>query len=327
MMRQPARRIWFCVFPGSELLDVSGPWEVLGHANDIIGHQAYALHLVTLPGGDVRTRHGLLLGGARSLRAASSLGRPHVVFIAGGSPHVPLPPSEAGLVRWLRRHHQHIPALISICTGAFVLGEAGLLDGRKVTTHWRFSPELRVRFPRAQVLDEGIFMRDGHVWTSAGITAGIDLTLALVEEHHGHATAMAVAKNLLLFLRRSGHQAQFSGVLRRQELEPTKLRDIASFVLEHLDERLSVARIARGLGMSTRSLTRWCRDELRESPAALVRRLRVDEARRLLEETALPLKDIASRAGIGDASTLWRTFTRNLGVTPAEYRGRFAAKT
>jgi transcriptional regulator GlxA family with amidase domain len=323
MTRAP-RRVWMFAFPGSELLDLSGPWQVLGHTNDILGRCAYAVELVTPLGGEVRTRHGLTVAGARSLRAMSRLAWPDAVFIAGGAPVAPLPPSEARLARWLRSHHERIPMLVSICTGAFVLAEAGLLDGRRVTTHWRFSDDLRAHYPGAHVVDQGIFVRDGHIWTSAGITAGIDLTLALVEHDHGHATAMAVAKNLLLFLRRSGHQAQFSAVLARQQREPSRLRDITSFVLEHVDEALPVERIARSLGLSPRSLARWCRDQLGESPAGLVRRLRVEEARRLLEGTDLPLKDVAGRTGLGNASTLWRAFTQQLGVSPAEYRARFA---
>src|SRR5436190_19150705 len=168
-------------------------------------------------------------------------------------------------------------------------------------------------------------VKDGNVWTSAGITAGIDLTLALVEEDHGREVAMQVAKRLVLFLRRSGHQAQFSSALRRQEKEPSKLRDISTFVLEHVDEPLPVERIAKGVGMSPRTLSRWCREHLDESPAELVRRLRIDEARRLLAETPLPLKDITARTGLGDASTMWRAFTQHLGITPAAYRDRFAA--
>jgi transcriptional regulator GlxA family with amidase domain len=215
---------------------------------------------------------------------------------------------------------------ISICTGAFVLGEAGLLQGRRVTTHWRFLDDLRARFPGAHVVDEGIFVRDGRLWTSAGVTLSIDLTLALVEEDHGHRVTMAVAKNLVLFLRRSGHQAQFSSMLRRQEREPPRLRDVSSFVLEHVAEPLPVERVARAVGMSPRTLTRWCRAELGESPAELVRRLRVDEARRLLEGSSLSLHEVASRTGLGDASTLWRAFSRRLGVAPAAYRDRFAAR-
>ena len=168
-------------------------------------------------------------------------------------------------------------------------------------------------------------MRDGGVWTSGGLTAGIDLTLALVEEDHGHSVAMAVAKRLVLFLRRSGNQAQFSSALERQEKEPPRLRDIATFVLEHVDEALPVNRLAAGIGMSPRTLSRWCRTHFDESPAELVRRLRIDEARRLLEETPLPLKDITARTGLGDASTMWRAFTQRLGVTPAAYRQRFAS--
>jgi transcriptional regulator GlxA family with amidase domain len=176
-----------------------------------------------------------------------------------------------------------------------------------------------------KVVDQGIFVRDGRVWTSGGLTAGIDLTLALVEEDHGHGVAMAVAKRLVLFLRRSGNQAQFSSALQRQEKEPPKLRDIAGFVLEHVDEALPVDRLAAAIGMSPRTLSRWCREHFDESPAELVRRLRIDEARRLLEETPLPLKDITARTGFGDASTMWRAFTQRLGVTPAAYRHRFAA--
>jgi transcriptional regulator GlxA family with amidase domain len=214
--------------------------------------------------------------------------------------------------------------LVSICTGAFVLGEAGILDGKRATTHWHFLDELRTRFPAATVVDEGIFVHEGSLWTSAGITAGIDLALALVEADHGHAAAMAVAKKLVLFLRRSGSQAQFSSTLRRQERIPSKHHDIHSFVLEHLDEPLPVERLADAVGMSPRTLSRWCRAHLDESPADLVRRVRVDEARRLLEETDLPIKDISARTGLGDVSTMWRLFVQHFGVTPTEYRGRFA---
>jgi transcriptional regulator GlxA family with amidase domain len=326
VMRRAPRQVWFVTFPGAELLDLAGPWAVLGHTNDEVGREAYAAHLVTPLGGDVRTRHGLALGGARSLRQATRLGRPDMLVVAGGSPAAPLPPSEATFVRWLRMKQREIPRLVSICTGAFVLGEAGLLNGRRATTHWRFLDDLRRRFPNAHVVDEDIFVRDGRLSTSAGITAGIDLTLALVEEDHGQAVATAVARNLLLFLRRSGHQAQFSQFLARQAEEPPRLRNLSAFVLEHLDEPLSVERLAESLGMSARTFTRWCKNDLRESPAAMVRRLRLDEARRLLTETDLPLKDLALRTGLGDPSTLWRLFTKHLGVTPAVYRERFEAR-
>jgi transcriptional regulator GlxA family with amidase domain len=316
------KRVWFLVVPRTGVLDIAGPWEVLGHANDVLGRTAYALEVVGPSAPEVRTGYGLVVGGLRPLpRAGARL--PDVAIVAG-APVNPLPGEQTALVAWLRRVHARIPIVVSVCTGAFVLGAAGLLDGRRATTHWMFLDDLRSRFPAARVVDEGIFVEDRGVWTSAGVTAGIDLTLALVERDHGRRVAMAVARRLVLFLRRSGNQAQFSAALERQDKEPPRRRDIAAFIVEHLDEALPVERIAAGVGMSPRTLSRWCREHLRESPAELVRRLRLDEARRLLEETTLPLKDVTARTGLGDASTLWRVFTQRLGVTPAAYRQRFA---
>jgi transcriptional regulator GlxA family with amidase domain len=323
MPRAP-KLVWFLAAPGTGVLNIAGPWEVLGHANDVLGRAAYQLELVGPCGPALRTRHGLAVGGVRALPTSAKL-LPQIAIVAGGSPRFPLPDGEARLVRWLRRYQRRIPTLVSICTGAFVLGEAGALDGRRATTHWQHLADLKARFPAAEVVDDGIFVKAGHVWTSAGLTAGVDLTLALIEEDHGHGVAMAVAKRLVLFLRRSGKQAQFSSALQRQAKEPPRLRDISTFVLEHLEQPLPVARIAAGIGMSSRTLSRWCREHLNESPAEIVRRLRIDEAQRLLAETELPLKAITSRTGLGDPSTMWRAFTQHLGVTPADYRQRFSS--
>lgn len=324
-MRRATQRVWFIVVPRTGILNVAGPWEVLGHANDVLGRTAYALEAIGPGTPTTTTRHGLVIGGVGPLPKRRHR-PPHILFVAGGSPLHPLPEDHAAIVSWLRRHGEKIPTLVSICTGAFLLGAAGFLDGRRATTHWLHVNDLRARFPNTEVVDEGIHVRDGDVWTSAGVTAGIDLTLALVEEDHGHAVAMAVAKRMVLFLRRSGNQAQFSASLRRQERAPQRLRDLSAFVLEHVDEHLPVERIAAGIGMSPRTLNRWCRQHFDESPAELVRRLRIDEARRLLTDTSLPVKDISARAGLGDPSTLWRAFMQHLGVTPAEYRQRFAVK-
>lgn len=321
------QRVWFVSCPGTELLDTTGPWAVLGYANEVTGRASYAPELLAPLGGTVPTRHGLALAGARPLSLASPGRLPDLLVVAGGSPDTPVPAAEAAVATWLRKHHQRIPRVISICTGAFVLGEARLLDGRRATTHWAYLEELKRRFPRARVVDDDIFLRQGRVWTSAGITAGIDLMLAVVEEDHGHAVAMAVAKALVLFLRRPGRQAQFSPVLRHQEHEAGRLRDLSAYVLEHVDRPLSVDRVARAMALSTRTFTRWCHAELGQSPAAYVRRMRLDEARRLLEHSSEPLKTVARRTGLGDASTLWRLFRRELGVTPAEYRVRFSALT
>jgi transcriptional regulator GlxA family with amidase domain len=317
------KTVWFLVVPRTGMLNIAGPWEVLGHANDVLGRIAYRLEIYGPGAPAAETRHGLVVAGIRPLpRTGARL--PDVAIVAG-APVRPMPEVDARLVPWLRRFHARIPTIVSICTGAFALGAAGLLDRRRATTHWMYLDELRARFPAARVVDEGIFVKDGRIWTSAGITTGIDLLLSMVEDDHGHDVAMAVARRLVLFLRRSGHQAQFSAALRRQEKEPPRLRDVSAFVIEHIDEALPVERIAAGACMSPRTLSRWCREHLGESPAEMVRRLRIEEARRLLEETSLPLKEITARTGLGDPSTLWRVFTRRLGVTPAAYRERFAA--
>jgi transcriptional regulator GlxA family with amidase domain len=322
--KSASKVVWFLVAPGTGVLNIAGPWEVLGHANDVLGRVAYQLELVGPSGPELHTRHGLAMTGVRALPSAAKR-LPQLAIVAGGSPRYPLPEAGARIAAWLARHHARIPTLVSTCTGAFTLAEAGVLDGQRATTHWQHLADLRARFPSVEVVDEGVFVKSGKVWTSAGLTAGIDLTLALVEEDHGHGVAMAVAKRLVLFLRRSGKQAQFSASLQRREREPGKLRDLSTFVLEHLDESLPVARLARGVGMSPRTLSRWCREHLQESPAEVVRRLRLAEAQRLLAETELPLKDVTSRTGLGDATTMWRAFTQQLGVTPAAYRERFSS--
>ncbi len=323
-MRTTARRVWVLVPPRTGLFNVAGPWEVMGHANDLLGRTAYALEAFGPVAPVAHTRYGLTLGGLRPLPARVER-PPDDLVVAGASAAEPFPADQAPLVPWLRRHGRRVGRVVSVCTGAFALAEAGLLDGHRATTHWMYLDALRARFPRVRVVDDGIYVKDRGVWTSAGVTAGVDLSLALVEEDHGHALAMRVAKRMVLFLRRSGHQAQFSSALRRQEQEPARLRDVSAFVLEHLDEPLPVERLAAEVGMSPRTLGRWCREHLGASPAGLVRRLRLEEARRLLEETPLPLKAVAARTGLGDPSTLWRAFMHDLGVTPAEYRQRFAA--
>jgi transcriptional regulator GlxA family with amidase domain len=305
------------------MLNVAGPWEVFGHANDLIGREAYSLQTFGPRVPTTPTRYGLCLDGVRSLPSRLAT-PPDTVIVAGASPADPIPADHAPLIPWLRRNRPQLKRIVSICTGAFVLAAAGILDERRATTHWMYLDVLRARFPKLRVVDEGIYVKDGDVWTSAGLTAGIDLTLALVEEDHGHALAMRVAKRMVLFLRRSGYQAQFSTSLHRQEQDASPLRDISTFVFKHLREHLPVERIAAQVGMSPRTLSRWCRKHFDESPAELVCRLRLTEARRLLEETTLPLKNITERTGMGDPSTLWRTFMHDLGLTPTEYRQRFA---
>ena len=322
-MGSPSRVVWMFTFPRAEVLDLAGPWAVLGHANDVLERRAYAPLVVTTTGGVVSTRHDLAIAATTSLASARRGPRPHTVVVAGGTPSSALPEPEARLADWLRRHHAEVPRIVSVCTGAFVLGAAGLLDRRRVTTHWAVLEDLARQYPRATVVDEGIFQKDGRIWTSAGVTAGIDLMLAIVEEDHGHALAMTVARRLLLFLRRTGGQAQFSEALKRQSDETPRDRGLTAFVSAHLDEPLPVDRLAAHLGMSVRSVTRWFASRLGVTPAAFVRRLRVEEARRLLVDTDLSLEAVCSRTGLGDPSTFHRVFAHDVGISPAAYRSRF----
>jgi transcriptional regulator GlxA family with amidase domain len=324
-MKQIARKIWACTFADAELLDLAGPWSVFGHTNSVLNRVAYELTLVSAAKSKVRTRHGLTLSDARLLSDLRGADLPHSFIVAGGSRQLPLTAEERTLCEWLQKYQARINRVVSVCSGALLLAHAGLLDGRSATTHWKFLAEMQRRYPKVRVQSEGIYVRDGRFWTSAGVTAGIDLALALVEEDHGHRTAMAVAKNLLLYLRRPGHQAQFSDPLQLQEQESHKLRDVVSTIQGRLSEELNVESLAESLDVSPRTLTRACREELGESPAALIRRVRLAEAKRLLSETALPLKTISVRIGGGDPSTLWRMFTKHLGVTPTEYRARFSS--
>lgn len=313
------RRVWFLMAPGAELLDLAGPWEVFSHTNDVLGRCAYALELRTVDGVDVETRHGLRIGPARQLKRSKEA--PEVLLVAGGDPTGGTSPNDQVVVSWLARHHKRAEIVGAICTGAFILAAAGVLDNRRAMTHWMFLDALAARYPEVHVVREGIFVRDGNAWTSAGISSGIDLALAIVEQHHGHATALAVARRLVLFLRRSGNQAQFSAALQRQSTEHGKA--LTMLVAERLSKPLSVEQLAKLMGTSVRTLSRRCRAELGEGPAELVRRLRLEEAARLLADTRLSLAEVAERSGMGDASTMWRAFVQHHGIAPHAYRERF----
>jgi transcriptional regulator GlxA family with amidase domain len=210
-----------------------------------------------------------------------------------------------------------------VCTGAFVLAEAGLLDGRRVATHWAACQLLRERFPGCEVDDDALFVRDGQMWTAAGVTSGIDLALQLVEDDHGQQIAARVARWLVVYLRRAGGQNQFSALSFGERSRREPLRTLGAWVAENLRGDLSLERLAAHVGMSSRSLTRVFRAELGTSPAAYVERIRLEVACHALETTDDPLKAIADRVGFGTPESLHRAFRRRLSVTPGEYRARF----
>nr|WP_268828240.1 MULTISPECIES: helix-turn-helix domain-containing protein [Lysobacter] len=323
-MRNRTREVWFVVFPGSELLDLSGPWSVLGYANEVMGLPAYAAKIVAPAKGAVPTRHGVVLGGACSIEDAARDGLPNTVVIAGATPANGRSAGEMRVAQWLRANARRISRIVSICTGAFVLGEAGLLDRRLATTHWVYRDELRNRFPRARVESDDLFLRDGRIWTSAGITAGLDLMLAIIEEDHGHQAALTVAKSLVLYLRRPYQQAMFFDESIVPERGPVgRVHALTALIQGHLAKPLPIAKLAKLAGMSTRTLARVCEREFGQTPSSVVRQMRLEQARRMLEHTSLPLKTIAVRTGVGDEATLWRLFRRQLGIAPVEYRRRF----
>jgi transcriptional regulator GlxA family with amidase domain len=227
------------------------------------------------------------------------------------------------LIEWLRGAAKRSRRVASVCTGAFVLARAGLLDGRRATTHWASCADLAARYPAVTVAPDPIFVRDGNIATSAGVTAGMDLALALVEEDLGREVALEAARWLVLFLKRPGGQAQFSAQLAAQTADRAPLRELQAWIPDHLDEDLSVPALARRASMSDRNFARAFRRETGMTPAAYVETARIETARIALETGDLPVENVARQSGFGTVETMRRAFRRRVGVSPADYRARF----
>jgi transcriptional regulator GlxA family with amidase domain len=318
------RRVELLAFAHVQMLDVAGPLQVFATTNDIAvraGRPApYALRVVAQGGGGVRSSAGIGL----TTEPLPVSGEPPDTLIVAGGPGVGAAAADGGLVEWLRTRAAASRRAASVCTGAFLLAATGALDGRRAVTHWSFCAELTRRFPAVRVEPDPIFVRDGPVWTSAGVTAGIDLALALVEEDLGRQTALAVARHLVVFLKRPGGQAQFSAALSLQRAED-RFGALHAWIAAHLAHDHSLPDLAARAGMSERSFSRHYREITGLTPARAVERLRVEEARRLLSESRLPVKRIAQRCGFGSEETLRRSFLRLLETTPQAYRARFSA--
>ena len=303
-------------------LDVTGPLEVfarVGRYLESVGSAdpGYAVSVATPGGRPVRSTSGLLLGGDAALEDVGAI---DTLIVAGGEgARASLQP---GVVAWLRDRPRP-RRLASVCTGAYLLAAAGLLDGRRATTHWASCEHLAQRHPEIEVLSHPIYVRDGDVWTSAGVTAGMDLALAMVEEDLGRDAALTIARWLVLFLRRPGNQAQFSTQLAAQLAERDALRDLQAWMAEHPDTDLSVPALADRAAMSPRNFARRFAAEVGVTPARYVERVRLEAARRRLEETDEPIELVAAACGFGTPETLRRAFLRTLEVAPTEYRRRF----
>lgn len=318
------RSVVMLIYPGAQALDAVGPLEVFAGASRLTeatsGAPAYTIALIGTSAGPIMTRSGYALVAERAygkLRAA-----PDTLLIAGGDGALEARGDRA-LLAWLRRMAPRVRRLCSVCTGSLVLAEAGLLDGRRATTHWASCEHLRRRHPAVRVEADPIFVKDGHVYTSAGVTAGIDLALALVEEDLGAKVARTVARHLVVFMQRPGGQAQFSAQLAAQAPSSTSLASLQAYIAEHPGADLSVPALARRAAMSPRTFARRFRAELGVSPGQYVQRVRVESARRRLEQAKDSVAEIAERCGFGSEETMRRSFLRALRVAPSSYRARF----
>lgn len=295
--------------------------QVFAAANERLvdhGHPAaYDLHIVA-PSSEIAATAGLTF----ATEPLPTGGRADTLIVAGGQ-GVTRASKDVRLTEWVRVRSTEARRVASVCTGAFMLGAAGLLDGRRAVTHWSHCGELGRRFPRVMVEPDPIFVHDGPIWTSAGVTAGIDLTLALVEEDLGRTIALSVARQLVVFLKRPGGQAQFSEMLTLQT-SSDRFHDLHAWIENHLAENLSLQKLSERAGMSERSFGRRYRELTGLTPGRAIERLRVEAARGLLLETRLPMKRVATRCGFGTEETMRRAFLRVQKVGPKEFRDRFA---
>jgi transcriptional regulator GlxA family with amidase domain len=318
------RRVAFVVYPGIQSLDLAGPFEVFAGANEFLELSgqppAYEARVVARSLEPIATESGLAV--VPQLEIARWRGPIDTLVVTGGSGSKVAAADDA-LLRGIARLAKDARRVVSVCTGAFVLAELGLLDGKRATTHWRRCALLARRHPKVRVEPEPIFVRDGRIYTSAGVTAGIDLALALVEDDLGREVALQIARGLVMFLRRPGNQAQFSAQLRLQQADREPLREVQRFIAEHPSEDLATDALARRAAMSVRHFTRCFRQQVGVSPAHYVETARLEAARRRLVESRDGLDRVASLCGFRSAEILRRAFVRRLNVTPSEYRIRF----
>ena len=312
------RRIVVVVVPPVDELDLVGPLQVFNSVNRLAGRSLYAIEVVTsAKRATVEGESGVIAFVARQ-RFDKVDGPCDSVLVVCGSASRTL--RDVALTAWLKEKAGQVRRLGAVCVGAFLLAEAGLLNGRRATAHWKFGRELATRYPRVQVEHDPLWVKDGNLYTSAGVSAGIDLALAWVEEDCGAGLAHEAARELVLFLRRPGGQPQVSVSLASQASEMTAIRELQIWIAEHLDRRLSMDDLADRMAMSVRNFERVFTREVGTSPAQYVLQMRVEAARRQLERTDRGLKQVAAAAGFGSVDVMRRAFVRLLGITPRRYR-------
>jgi transcriptional regulator GlxA family with amidase domain len=306
-------------------LDLSGPLEAFSSARVKNSRgDTQPCYKVTIAALGSKTFHSE--SGLRMIASCylSSLRHLDTLVIPGGCA-MRLTQDNGKLASWISRNERNIRRIAAVCTGIFGLAPTGLLNGRQVTTHWKYARDLAVRYPQLQVNANALYLRDGKFYTSAGVTAGIDLSLALIEEDYGPQVALAVARELVMYVRRPGGQEQYSEPLKFQVESTSRFADLATWIVAHLDRNLSVEVLADRICLSPRQFSRRFKDEFQSTPAAFVQRLRLDEARKRLSTLGPTVESVAQSVGFPDTDSFRRAFVQHFGVPPSHYRGRFAA--
>ena len=318
-------RVAVFTYPDAQTLDVVGPLEVFARSarwlkdNGRCRNDAYRIELIAPVAGPVAMSSGLQLVSERSYKEVEST---DTLIVSGGLGYAATA-RDPEIINWLRQMESRADRIVSVCTGALILASAGLLDGRAATTHWDYCDELRRKYPGITVRPDDIFVRQGKIYTSAGVTSGMDLSLALIEEDWGRSVALAVARELVMFMKRPGGQSQYSNVLAAQDCSSEWFKDLLVWIQTHPGESLEVERLADKIGMSPRNFARKFREEVGETPGRYVQRARIEAARRDLEDSHHDLARIALRCGFGSAEVMRRSFVKLLSVSPGEYRKRF----
>jgi transcriptional regulator GlxA family with amidase domain len=323
MVKPKTRLVVMLAYEGANLIDVSGPIQTFASATRMLKSSnpcAYEGVVASAAGGLVTTAPGLPIM-TQSFAALDGQAIDTLMVPGGRGGETAIVPE---LASFIVRHAPAARRVCSVCTGAFLLAATGLLDDKRATTHWNWAAELQRHHPRVRVDADPIFIKDGGIWTSAGVTAGIDLALALVEEDFGHRVALAIARQLVMFIKRPGGQSQFSVPLSSQISADGSFAALHAWIVEHLTGDLRVERLAKQAGMSPRNFARTYKARVGRTPAKTVEAMRLEAACRALEDTAAPIKRIATHVGYGDEQNLWRMFQRHLGVSPTEYRQRFS---
>jgi transcriptional regulator GlxA family with amidase domain len=319
-----ARCVAIVAFPGVTLLDISGPAQVFAELQAIeLAGAGYSLSYLSTSGGLVPTDVGMMVD-----TAPISSVRPSQVdtLLIPGGPGIWALRQDAVLMKWISEVLPKARRVASVCLGAFVLAWTGALDGRRAATHWRYCPRLADGFPKIRVEPNAIFVKDGRVWTSAGVSAGIDLALAMIEEDFGHTIALDIARRLVVFLKRPGGQSQFSTILAAQASDVEgRFSALHAWIIENIAGDLKVETLAEKAGMTARTFARAYTSRTGMTPASGVEALRVETARLLLESSEIRgVVEVARRAGFGDDERMRRAFIRHLGISPSEYRSRFS---